>query len=143
MGKWGRDIGMRGGEMTWGIAEGIVGGEVLGREVLRGGGVASRVNCLPSLSEIRLFLSIFSSNSFFPRTLILLTHVLTLAMISPHVLSPLFHLAFTIHTKSEPLRTQRSRFEDLWNRSYLLARLFARHLLPSDPVSQGFADQQP
>ena len=58
------------------------------------------------LSEIRSFLSIFhTSNSFFPRTLTLLTHVLTLAMISPHVLSPLFHFAFTIHTKSEPLRT--------------------------------------
>ena len=58
------------------------------------------------VSEIRSFLSIFlTSNSFFPRTLILLTHVLTFAMISPHVLSPLFHFAFTIHTKPEPLRT--------------------------------------
>ena len=58
-----------------------------------------------TVSEIRSFLSIFpTSNSFFPRTLILLTHVLTFAMISPHVLFPLFHFAFTIHTKSEPLR---------------------------------------
>ena len=58
------------------------------------------------LSEIRSFLSIFlTSNSFFPRTLILLTHVLTFAMISPHVLFPLFHFAFTIHTESKRLRT--------------------------------------
>ena len=58
------------------------------------------------VSEIRSFLSIFLTlNSFFPQTLILLTHVLTFAMISPHVLSPLFHFAFTIRTKSEPLRT--------------------------------------
>ena len=51
------------------------------------------------------FVSIYflTSNSFFPRTLILLTHVLTFAMLSPYVLSPLFHFASTIHTKSKPL----------------------------------------
>ena len=93
---------------------------------------------------VRFYLFFSLRTLFFPRTLVLLTHVLTFAMISPHVLSPLFHFAFTIHNKSEPLRTQRSRFEDLSkNRSYLLARLFARHLLPSDPISQGAADSQP
>ena len=94
-----------------------------------------------------LFVSIyfFSLRTlFFPRTLILLTHVLTFAMISPHVLSPLFHFAFTIHTKSEPLRTLAKLIRrSSKDRSYLLARLFARHLLPSDPISQGFADRQP
>ena len=55
-----------------------------------------------------LFVSIYfllTSNSFFPRTLILLTHVLTFAMISPHVLFPLFHFTFTIHTETKPSRT--------------------------------------
>ena len=48
-----------------------------------------------AVSEIRSFLSIFlTSNSFFPRTLILLTHVLTFAMISPHVLPPLISFCF-------------------------------------------------
>ena len=89
------------------------------------------------VSEIRSFLSIFlTSNSFFPQTLILLTHVLTFTMISPHVLFPLFHFIFTIHTKSEPLQTPakliRRSIED---RSYLLVRLFARHLLPPDTIS--------
>ena len=42
---------------------------------------------------VRFYLFFFSLNSFFPRTLILLTHVLF----------PLFHFIFTIHTKSEPL----------------------------------------
>ena len=46
------------------------------------------------VSEIRSFLSIFlTSNSFFPQTLILLTHVLTFAMTSPHVL-PLISFRF-------------------------------------------------
>ena len=49
-------------------------------------------------------------------------HVLTFAMISPHVLFPLFHFAFTIHTKSEPLRTQQSRFEDLSKEQELSTR---------------------
>ena len=59
---------------------------------------------LVTMSEIHLFLSIFLTlNSFFPQTLILLTHALTFAMTSPHVLFPLFHFTFTIHTKSKPL----------------------------------------
>ena len=107
----------------------------------------ARLDTAESLScqkFVRFYLFFSLRTLFFPRTLILLTHVLTFTMISPHVLFPLFHFAFTIHTESEPLRTQQSRFEDLSkNRSYLLARLFARHLLPSNPVSQGFANGQP
>ena len=39
---------------------------------------------------------------------------------------------------------QQSRFErSTEDRSYLLTRLFARHLLPSDSVLQGFTDWQP
>ena len=34
-----------------------------------------------------------------------LTHVLTFAMLLPHVSSPLSYCIFTIHTKSEPSRT--------------------------------------
>ena len=70
-----------------------------------------------------MFLSIFpTSNSFFPRTLILLTHVLTFAMISPHVLSSLFHFAFTIHTKSEPLRTPAKSIRRIYRRQKLSTR---------------------
>ena len=51
---------------------------------------------------------------------------------------------FTIHTKSKPSRTSvKSIWTFIEDRSYLLARLFARHLLPSDTISQGFADWQP
>ena len=67
-------------------------------------------------SHFELFSSHEHSSSF------LLTHVLTFAMISPHVLFPLFYFAFTIHTKSEPLRTQRSRFEDLSKEQELSTR---------------------
>ena len=97
------------------------------------------------LSEIHSFLSIFfTSNSFFPQTLILLTHVLTFTMLSPHVLFPLSYFTFTIHTKSEPLRTPAKLIQrSIKDKSYLLARLFARYLLPPNTISQGFADRQP
>ena len=75
------------------------------------------------MSEICSFLSIFlTSNSFFPQTLILLTHVLTFAMISPHVLSPLFHFAFTIHTKSEHLQTLAKSIRKIYRRQELSTR---------------------
>ena len=56
-------------------------------------------------------------------------------------------ISFRFH-HSHQVRTiannQRSRFgQSTKDRSYLLARLFARHLLPSDSVSQGFANRQP
>ena len=77
-----------------------------------------------SMSEIRSFPSIFLSAQtlFFPRTLILLTHVLTFTMISPHVLFPLFHFAFTIHTKSEPLRTSAKSIRRIYRRQELSTR---------------------
>ena len=72
------------------------------------------------LPEIRSFLSIFLTlNSFFPRTLILLTHVLTLTMISPHVFFPLFHFTFTIHTKYKPLRTSAKSIQTINQRQEL------------------------
>ena len=81
----------------------------------------SRLGSSPSEDSCQKFVRFYLFSSHFELisshehlSSFLLTHVLTLTMISPHVLSPLFHFAFTIHTKSEPLRTQRSRFEDLW-----------------------------
>ena len=83
------------------------------------------------VSETCLFLSIFlTPNSFFPRTLILLTHVLTFAMLSPHVLFPLFHFAFTIHTKSEPLRTPAKLIWTIYRRQEI-STCKALHLIPS------------
>ena len=51
-----------------------------------------------------------------------------------------FHHSHQVRTFANTAKSIRRSIED---RSYLLARLFARHLLPSDPVSQGFADSQP
>ena len=75
------------------------------------------------------FYLFFTPNSFFPQTLILLTHVLTFAMISPHVLSPLFHFAFTIHTKSKLLRTPAKSIRRIYRRQ----ELSTRKALPQAP----------
>ena len=92
------------------------------------------------------FVSIYflTSNSFFPRTLISPAHVLTLTMIPPHVAPLLFHFAFTNHTIPNHREHQRSRFEEVSKTAkYLLAKiLFARHLLPPDPVSKALSDRQ-
>ena len=69
------------------------------------------------LSEIRSFLSIFpTSNSFFPQTLILLTHVLTFTMISPHVLFPLisfrFHHSHQARTVANAAKSIRRSIEE-------------------------------
>ena len=93
-----------------------------------------------------LFISIYFSHFelFLPMDTHPLTHVLTFAMLSPHVSSLLSYFAFTIHTKSEPLRIPAMLIQaSTENRSYLLVRLFARHLLPPNTVSQGFTDRQP
>ena len=84
----------------------------------------------------------FHLELFLPTNTHLLIHVLTFAMISPHVLFPLSYFAFTIHTKSKPLQTPAKLIQTLIeDRSYLLTRFFARHLLQPDTVSQSFADR--
>ena len=61
---------------------------------------------------------------------------------SYHMFHP-FYFIFTIHTKSEPSKTPvKSIQTTIEDRSYLLARLFARHLLPSDTISQGLTKHQ-
>ena len=65
---------------------------------------------------VRFYLFFSLRTLFFPQTLILLKHVLTFAMISPHVCSPLFHFAFTIHTKTKPLRTSAKSIWKIYQR---------------------------
>ena len=65
-------------------------------------------------------------------------------MLSPHVLSLYFILLSPFTPSPNCCEHQQSWFRrSIKDRSYLLARLFARHLLPSDPILQGLADRQP
>ena len=82
-------------------------------------------------------------NSFFPQKLIP-SHMFSPSLwLLPHVSSPLSYSIFTIHTKSKPLRTPAKLIQTtIEDRSYLLARLLTRHLLPSDTISQGFTRWQ-
>ena len=97
------------------------------------------------LSEIHSFLSIFLiSNSFLPTN----THPpntcshfrYDLTTCSLPLISFRFHHSHQVRTFANAAKSIRRSIED---RSYLLARLFARHLLPSDPVSQGITNRQP
>ena len=108
------------------------------------GGWSQVPTIVSTLSEICLFLSIFplqtlsSHEHSFSYTCSHLHYALTTCLFP----SILFH--FTIHTKSKLLRTPAKSIRTLIeDRSYLLMRFFARHLLPSNTIPQGFSDQQP
>ena len=91
-----------------------------------------------------IYIYFLTSNSFLPTNTHSPIHVLTFAMLSPHVFSLFILFHFTIHTKSKPSRTPAKSIQTfIEDRSYLLTRLFARHIFPPDTILQGFADQQP
>ena len=87
-----------------------------------------------------LFFSLRTLSSHGHSSSFLLTHVLTFAMISPHVLSPLFHFAFTIHTKSEPLRTLANSIRRIYRRQELSTREALRQA-PS-PIRSHIAERR-